>query len=639
MTDHPRSENSTRALLACRAPLHASLSPDGTALTLTTVRTPQGTEDQLVELSLLNLPSGTEQRLLLDLPGARMAEWSPTGKHLALLGDRDHETVLALAEVESSSVTVLDGAAHIDGPPVWAPDGTHVVVPCRRGQVIDRSRPYRWIRPFPAADGTGPLEDPPQLRLVDTATGEGRWLTDDDWRWATPRWSPAGDRVAAAVGGDPSDRLGGQCLRLVHLDGTVECPAVPGGRAVVPVWLSDRTLVILVAEPHGRPGGSATALFLLEGDVMRELTVENLVGDVFGDCASELADLYEHVMLPLDRSVIVRTGTRGRLGVSTIDIDTGASTTVLDGDRACSPVALAGNTLVFTRQSAEAYPELATLDVSATDRGERRLVGFADELGEFAHVQRFTSTSPDGWLLDGWFLSADPAPKSLPTVLIIHGGPHFAYGEAFSLDAQALCAAGFGVVYTNPRGSTGLGDDFAHAVHGDWAEGPSRDVLAVVDEVIDQGWSDPDRLGVTGNSYGGYLSAWLSSTTPRFSAAVIENPVTDLLGMYGTSDIGRRFFPAQLGGPPQEKLDVYMAQSPLLQAHHSQTPTLFVAGELDRRCPSGQAWAMHRVLCEVGTPSEVLVLPGSTHEGSTYGPIMGRLAHDAALVDWMSRWL
>ena len=222
---------------------------------------------------------------------------------------------------------------------------------------------------------------------------------------------------------------------------------------------------------------------------------------------------------------------------------------------------------------------------------------------------------------------------------MIHGGPHFSYGEAFSLDAQALCAAGFGVLYTNPRGSTGCGDAFAHAVHGDWAHGPARDVLAVVDAAVERGLADPARLGVTGNSYGGYLSAWLASTTDRFGAAVIENPVTDLIGMYGTSDIGRRFFPAQLGGPPHAVLDVYTSQSPLLQAHKCSTPCLFVTGELDRRCPPGQTWAMHRVLRDAGTISEVLVLPGSSHEGSTYGPIPARIAHDDALVDWMTRWL
>ena len=257
------------------------------------------------------------------------------------------------------------------------------------------------------------------------------------------------------------------------------------------------------------------------------------------------------------------------------------------------------------------FPELVVLDL-ATDRsaGERALVTFADGSPASAEVRRFTVESAEGWPLDGWFLSPPGSSGRLPTVLVIHGGPHFTYGEAFSLDAQALCAAGFGVLYTNPRGSTGYGDAFAHAVHGDWADGPSSDVLAVVDHAVQSGWADGDRLGVTGNSYGGYLSAWLASTTHRFRAAVIENPVIDLLGMYGTSDIGRRFFPAQLGGPPRDNIDAYVAQSPMLQGHRCQTPSLFVVGELDRRCPPAQAWAMHRVLCEAGTPSEVLVLPG-----------------------------
>ena len=164
-------------------------------------------------------------------------------------------------------------------------------------------------------------------------------------------------------------------------------------------------------------------------------------------------------------------------------------------------------------------------------------------------------------------------------------------------------------------------------------------MLAVVDQAVARGWADPRRLGITGNSYGGYLSAWLASTTSRFAAAVIENPVTDLLGMYGTSDIGRRFFTEQLGGQPHERIDAYIGQSPLLQAHRCRTPCLFVSGELDRRCPPGQAWAMHRILCDSGTPSEVLVLAGSTHEGSTYGPPSARLAHNEALIEWMGEWL
>ena len=109
--------------------------------------------------------------------------------------------------------------------------------------------------------------------------------------------------------------------------------------------------------------------------------------------------------------------------------------------------------------------------------------------------------------------------------------------------------------------------------------------------------------------------------------------------MYGTSEIGATFFPSQFSGTPHEQIETYYQQSPIMHAHQCTTPCLFVIGEDDRRCPPAQAWAMHRALCVSGTTSEVLVLPHSSHEGSTYGPPSGRLAHDNALVEWMTRWL
>ena len=120
---------------------------------------------------------------------------------------------------------------------------------------------------------------------------------------------------------------------------------------------------------------------------------------------------------------------------------------------------------------------------------------------------------------------------------------------------------------------------------------------------------------------------------------MIENPVTDPAAMHATSDIGPWFFEGQFGGAPHEVPDRYAAQTPLHHAHRCRTPVLWVVGEADRRCPPAQAFAMHRAVRRTGTPSEVLVLPGSSHEGSTYGPPAGRLAHDRALVEWMRRWV
>jgi dipeptidyl aminopeptidase/acylaminoacyl peptidase len=643
--------SSTAALLARRWPVHASLSPDGAQLLATTTTVPHGADESVLELSLIDVATGVSTAPLWARPGDAAAHWSPDGTRVLVHVEHDGDDRLVVVDVRTGERQLVDGATGVAGSPAWSPDGARLVVPCRRGVAVDRSRPFRWTRPFLAFDATGALDDPPQLRVVDLASGEGTWVTDDDWRWGHVRWAPTGDRLAAVVSLDPTGASHGQRLRLVGLDpaqGEPVEPAVPSGRTVVPCWMPDGRLAVLVAEPRDRPGGSAGRLYVVDGERgehVQHVPVDParagwLLGDVYGDQPAELADSYDHVVLAHhDGSLIVRTGARGRMSVVQLRLEEGGVgvEVLANGDRCVSPVALAGDTLIVTTQSATTMPELAVVDVARA--AERALTAFgADPTVE---VLRFTVPPPDpqGDVLDGWFLRPIGASGPLPTVLVVHGGPHFTYGEAFSLDAHALCAAGFGVVMTNPRGSTGYGDRFAHAVHHDWAFGPSRDIHAVLDHVEQEGWIDPRRLGITGNSYGGYMSAWQASVSERFRAAVIENPVTDLVSMWATSDIGLLFFAAQMGGPPHERLADYAEQSPLLRAHECRTPCLFVVGEADKRCPPFQAWAMHRVLTSVGTPSEVLVLPDSPHEGSTYGPPPGRLAHDAALVAWMQRWL
>ena len=628
MSDTPTN---TARLLALRSPAHASLSPDGARLLLTTTHIPLGSESTVEQLCVVDVATGDEAPLAGAVDGDHSAVWSPDGSRIAFITHRNGVAQVAVG------AELFDIPGFIVGPPVWSPDGSTLVLACRRGNVIDRTRPYRWTRPIAAFDATSDLEDPPQLLLLDvTGNGDGNgsthWLTDDGWRWSTPRWAPTGDRIVAIASQDPSGSRGGQHLRVVTLEGGVTEAPVSGGRTVLGEWLPDGRLVALIGAPEADPVGSHAHLFVVDGDDVTELAVDDLLGDVYGDSPAELADSYAHLVIATDDSLIVRVGARGRMGISRVTLVDGSVEVLIDGARAASPVGYANGRLVFTTQSAEAPAELAVLEGGS----ERRLTQLAP--AQPVQVTR-TVVQSDLGPLDSWFLAAAGNDGPLPGVLLIHGGPNFTYGEAFNIDAHALCAAGFGVLFTNPRGSTGYGDAFTDAALSDWTEGPASDLMLVLDAAIADGLVDPTRLGVTGNSYGGFMSAWLASTTTRFKAAVIENPVTDLSAMYGASDIGYNFLPANFGGPPYEHLERYAAQSPLWQAHRCTTPCLFVVGTEDKRCPSAQAWSMHRVLCGVGTPSEVLTLPGSPHEGSTYGPPICRLAHDEALVEWMTRWV
>ena len=596
------SPSSTARLLANRAPVSAHLSDDQQSLIVNTVEIPIGSQDALKKTWVINLATGQESELL---------EKDPISERFA---PNDEGTALS-------------------------PDKKLVVVIKGRGSALDVTSPYRWTRPIRYFDALSDLDDPPQLQLIDLSTNESRWLTDDGWRWSSVRWSPNADAIFACRSLDPLGRDGYQYANLIDLGGNIRALPIPGGRSIVGTWLADGRLAVIVASPQGKPPGSEACLYIVDGDIAGIIDVPDLFGDVYGDQPAELADSYDNILLAHpDGSLIIRTGSRGRMGVVRLDPDQPNSLEYLiNDDLCCSPVATTQSELIFTTQSSTSPVEIAVLEYAT--KTQRLLTHFNQVDDSPLVVNRFTIETPDGFTLDAWFLSAHKTTQPLPTVSIIHGGPHFAYGEAFSLDAHALCAAGFGVLYTNVRGSTGYGDAFAHAAHSNWAEGPASDQLLVIDQAIKLGLADANKLGIAGNSYGGYLSAWLASTTSRFQAAVIENPVTDLVSMYGTSDIGATFFPSQFSGAPREQIETYYRQSPLLHAHNCTTPCLFVIGEDDRRCPPAQAWAMHRALCVRGTTSEVLVLPHSSHEGSTYGPPSGRLAHDDALVEWMTRWL
>lgn len=632
----------TDELLAVRAPQHASLSPDGARLLLTTTHIPAGADSEVTTNSLIRLADCSEQILQLAGDG-HSPVWSPDGSAIVwnAIG-ADGEAVLMVADSPTSSARELSGTRGCTSSPVWSPDGSLLAYTAGGRAPLDRSRPYRWTRPIAAFDAMGPLDDPPQLWVVDAATGDARRLTDDDWRWSSPEWSPDGTRLAVAVGTDPDGALRGQHIAVVSLDGTVHQCALPRCRSMSLAWLPDGRLAALLAEPQDRGLGSDASLFLVSDvgtatETSTRVDRPFLHGDVYGDSPAALAEVFERVLLSDGAGqVVVRTGSRGRMAVARFHPDSPEWFQVLaGGDRCCSPVAAVGDTIVCTTQSSTSSTDLMV--VTPGDEPERRLTMFAPQPKVDTH--RFTVDTADGLTLDGWLLTPAGTDGPLPTVLLVHGGPHFTFGEMFSIDAHALCAAGLAVLYTNPRGSTGYGTAFAQACHGDWGHGPAADLHALLDHAIAEGWIDANRIGIAGNSYGGYMSAWMVGTSQRFRAAVIENPVTDLVSMYYTSDIGTTFFPASLGGPPHEALDTYRDQSPILRAHLSRTPCLFLVGEQDRRCPSPQAWAMHRVLRMNDVPSEVLMLPDCSHEGTTFGPPVARRAADAALVEWFTRWL
>jgi dipeptidyl aminopeptidase/acylaminoacyl peptidase len=254
--------------------------------------------------------------------------------------------------------------------------------------------------------------------------------------------------------------------------------------------------------------------------------------------------------------------------------------------------------------------------------------------------QRHTFRTADGPPCQGWLLvPAGDGP--FPLVLSVHGGPHNFFGDTWSFDHQLYAAEGYAVLYVNPRGSGGYGEAFAGQVVADWGGGDFADQLAALDAVLagDDPRIDAKRLAIAGSSYGGFMTCWAVGQTDRFAAAVSGACISNLTSFFGTSDIGATWAMREFGGPPHERLDWYLAHSPIRHVDKVTTPLLLYHGEDDLRCPIEQSEQMFSALHQLGKTVELLRLPGEAHAALSAGSPSHRLDGRRAILEWLARYL
>jgi dipeptidyl aminopeptidase/acylaminoacyl peptidase len=247
----------------------------------------------------------------------------------------------------------------------------------------------------------------------------------------------------------------------------------------------------------------------------------------------------------------------------------------------------------------------------------------------------------DGRRIQGWFLEAPRRDgRPAPVVVQIHGGPATLYGWALMWEWQCLVAAGISVYACNPRGSQGYGEDLCYANMGDWGDGPMADVMAGLDGLVADGLVVPGRMGVTGGSYGGYLTAWIVGHTQRFAAAVSCRGVYDLTSQMLSGDIGGPTFGRyEFGVHPWEDPDLYRRQSPLTYADRMVTPLLIQHAENDLRCPITQAEELFATLRSMRRPVRLMRTPGESHELTRSGTPFRRVENLERIRDWFVHFL
>lgn len=560
--------------------------------------------------------------------------WSPDGSRLAYVApDRDGRPQVFVRWEPGGVTARVTALLERPGSLAWSPDGRWLAftqrVPSPRKpldvKLPETPRGAQWAEPLKAidrvrfrSDGEGFLPDAwRQVFVVPAEGGAPRQLTEGDWDHADPQWTADGAEIVFSANRRADAELhpldselyavrlaDGRLRALTDRYGPDASPALsPDGRRIAWLGFDDRLL-----------GYQRARLYVMntDGSERRELLADLDRGIESPQWSADGRRLY----FQYDDGGTTRlaeVGPGGRLRGLAADV--GGTSWSRPYSGGSFSVARDG-TVAYTQANPLRPAEIAVLprggaprrltDLGAALLGQRRL-GEVEEL--------WATSGADGRRIQGWLVKPPDfdASRRYPLILEIHGGPFANYGLRFAAEMQLYAAAGYVVLYVNPRGSTGYGEAFGNLIHHAYPGQDYDDLMAAVDATIARGFVDPERLFVTGGSGGGVLTAWIVGKTDRFRAAAVQKPVINWTSFVLTADNTGFFYRYWFPAPPWEDPQGYWARSPLSLAGRVKTPTLVVTGELDYRTPMSESEQYYTALRLRGVDTLLVRVPGAPH--------------------------
>jgi dipeptidyl aminopeptidase/acylaminoacyl peptidase len=664
----PRQPVVALDLYRLEQPVDPQLSPDGRQVAVLRQTRDLQTDQVKHELWLVDVASGA-RRLLVGAersPGG--ARWAPDGTRLAFVGregGKPQVFVLDLADGRARPVT------ESPQPPrsiSWSRDSRSLAYVALVETVTEpfyklpeKPAGAQWapaarlIRDYPyRTDGDG-WSTPGQMHVfvVSTTGGPSRQLTRGagDWgmRDESPAWLPDGSAIIVSADTDPAARRragqsdlwlwplaeGAAPQQLTRDDGSEQSPAVSpdGSRLAYVGWRIRRNsyqrndLFVMPLVRGETPANPAST-------VARNLTLaldRNTEQPRWREDGASVFFLYQDRGVNRVGEVDAAGGTPPRPRVPEV-----GNTRLLLPSSSGGSYSVAAGSFAYPSVEPDRPPALALhvgnaeqilWDLNAAWR-EGKAIGALEEI--------IFPSSADRRPVQGWILyppDFDPA-KKYPLALDIHGGPHLDYGPMFSVTHHLYAAAGYVVLFINPRGSIGYGEAFASLINRAYPGKDHDDLMSAVDAVVARGFIDPQRLYIGGGSGGGVLSSWAIGKTDRFAAASVKRPVINWASTALTTDIGTTMGQFWFDRMPWEEPEKYWARSPLSLVGKVRTPTLIITGEQDFRTPMSDSEQYFQALQLRGVESALMRLPEASH---SFGRPSQWLAAILGTIGWYDR--
>ncbi|HEY2152013.1 MAG TPA: S9 family peptidase [Vicinamibacterales bacterium] len=609
------------------------LSADGSRLVFTVTEPAVGVL-RARAVWLLDVASGAARPLTFSGRSDSTPRWAPDGRSIAFVSDRDGEPHLYRLSMNGGEAEKLeDEALQQQAMFRWSPDGAHIAV-----LVADPKSEALKKREKDKDDSRVADKDARRARvwLLDVATRKMTPVTSGGWQIAQIEWLPGGDRLIAAADRTPaSDQWHEHLYSIALSDGAFTEVATPRG-----------PLGTFALSPDG--GTIAYVGARADGPDSHDLYLQPIAGGAAANLTATPIDRPVSQPRWVDAQTVAVHVARGFASAVAL-VGRDGSVRPIDGLEV-NPSSFArtsSGTLLYAGETATRAPELwikmpgtAARSVSTVNERWAAIPVIAPEMVKYKSAD---GTEIEAALLlpttaakpaQGRERGVDGGAPHLPAVVLVHGGPTGRWSDTFEAWGQLLAARGYAVLYPNVRGSVGYGHRFVEANRADWGGGDFKDVMAGADYLVARGIADPNRLGIGGWSYGGYMAAWAVTQTARFKAAVSGAPVIDMASEFGTE--GGSAYDEWFYGTPYEKLDGFIKSSPITFVKNARTPTLLLQGEDDTTDPIGQSQQFYRGLKRYGVDAELVLYPREPHGLHEEKHLLDRLNR---IVAWYDKYL